>query len=84
MFFFADKEMSFVSQQSESVSQPTDKQEKAKKEPTKEKPKPKAAATQDKKNDKNTAKNKEEEASLEKDADELRKAIEGKRSFSRF
>ena len=56
-----------------------EKQEKAKKEAPKEKLKPKAVAAQDKKNDKNTAKNKEEEAALDKDADELRKAIEGKR-----
>jgi hypothetical protein len=69
----------FVSEKFESNSQPAEKQEKVKKEAPKEKPKPKAVAAQDKKNDKNTAKNKEEEAALEKDAAELRKAIEGKR-----
>lgn len=58
--------------------QPAEKQDKTKKEAPKEKPKPKAAAAQDKKTDKNAAKNKEEEAALEKDADELHKAIEGK------
>ncbi|XP_078350996.1 uncharacterized protein LOC144635778 isoform X3 [Oculina patagonica] len=56
---------------------PADKQDKAKKDAAKDKPKAKAAAAQDnKKTDKNAAKNKEEEAALEKDADELHKAIE--------
>ncbi|XP_020605141.1 uncharacterized protein LOC110043977 isoform X1 [Orbicella faveolata] len=59
-------------------AKPAEKQEKAKKEAPKEKPKPKAVAAQDKKSDKNTAKNKEDEAALEKDADELHKAIEAK------
>lgn len=68
--------------QFESDSQPAEKQDKAKKEAAKEKPKAKAAAAaaqDNKKTDKNAAKNKEEEAALEKDADELHKAIEGKR-----